>query len=465
MTLRPALRRLGAVPISRILEIGFVVLAIYVFTNARLWPSDPFAIPDAAPVTPATADAGSPLNYAINSAIFFISFALALKRPRALLRASSADILLTVLLGMTLASMLWSDAPDIVFRRWVALLGTSVFGVYLHLRYTLEEQLRLVAWGLAITLLCSIVLLSPGKLSADGYGGIFENKNSLGRMMALSTIIFTLLALIRRPRVTATVMACLSFLMLLLASSSTALVVTLTILSLIPVMRILSRDARLAVGLGGIAILGLGMGLLLISSNVGAATALVGRDATLTGRTELWQYVVEMIMRRPWLGYGYETFWLWELPWRVVVDEGAGWIAPNAHNGFLEVALALGFVGLGLFIAGLLRGLVRAVTYLQRDASPTGLWPVLYFCFLLLYNFTEVDALTRNTIVWALYVSALLAVAPKRAPADQAAGLGRMRLGVRQRVPVGSAAVGPGADRYEPSSSIRRDDRYDDSGR
>ncbi len=465
MSVRPALRRLGAAPVSRILETIFVVLAIYIFTNARLWPTDPFAIPDPTPVNPTSADAGTPLNYAINSAIFFISFALALKRPRALLRASSADILLTVLLGLALASMLWSDAPDTVFRRWVALLGTTVFGVYLHLRYSLEEQLRLVGWGLAITLACSIVLFSPAKLSGDGYGGIFENKNSLGRMMALSTIIFTLLALVRRPRVTATVMGGLSFLLLVVANSSTALVVTLTILSLIPVMRILSRDARLAVGLGGMTILGLGIGLLLISSNVSAATAIVGRDATLTGRTDLWQYVIEMIMRRPWLGYGYESFWLWELPWRVVVDEGAGWTAPNAHNGFLEVALALGFVGLGVFVVGLLRGLVRGVRYLQRDPGPIGLWPVLYICFLLLYNLTEVNALSRNTIVWALYVSALLAVAPKKTQAGQAAGLGRMRLGVRQRFPAAAIAVGPGADRYEPGSPIRRDDRRDDAPR
>jgi exopolysaccharide production protein ExoQ len=457
MSVRPKLRRIGAMSLSRALETCFVVLAIYIFTNARLWPTDPFAIPDPTPVNRTTADTGTTLNYAINSAVFFVAFALALRRPRRLWRAATSDILLTALLGLALASMLWSDAPDIVFRRWVALMGTTVFGVYLHVRYTLEEQLRLVAWGLGISLVCSIILFSPSKLSGEGFGGIYENKNSLGRMMALSTIIFVLLALVRRPRVAASVWACLSFMLLIAANSSTALVVTLTLLSLIPVMRILSRDTRLAIGLGGIAILGLGVGLLLIASNVDAATAILGRDATLTGRTDLWQYITEMILRRPWLGYGYETFWLWELPWRVVVDEGAGWTAPNAHNGFLETALALGFVGLGLFIAGLLRGLVRAVKYLQDEHGTLGLWPVLYLCFLFLYNLTEVNALTRNTIVWALYVSALLAVAPKGDRRDRPAGRWRVRLRATPRAQVNLPPVGPSSDRYAPGMPVGLD--------
>ncbi len=450
MSLRPAFRRIGALPVSRVVETGFGVFAIYIFSQAQFWPSAPSR--DAPLSVDLTArDFANPLNYVISTLIFLVSLALVVKRPRALWRAATADLLLTGLLGLTLASMLWSDAPDVVFRRWGALFGTTLFAVYLHLRYSLEEQLRLVGWGLGITAIFSILLFTPSALSGDGFRGIYENKNSLGRMMALSVTIFVLLASIRRPRALPIMFAGLSFVLLLMAKSSTALVVALTVVSLIPVLRILARDMRLAVGVGGIAILVLGIGSLLVASNLGAATAVVGRDATLTGRTDLWQYVVEMILRRPWLGYGYETFWLWELPWRAVVDEGAGWTAPNAHNGFLEVGLALGFVGVVLFVTGLMSGLVRAIKHLQGKPERIGLWPPIYLCFVLLYNITEIAALTRNTLVWVLYVSALLAVAPKKERTDGRAVRAPAQPRAGRPFQVSAAPVGPMEGSYERS--------------
>jgi exopolysaccharide production protein ExoQ len=454
MSARPALRRIGSLPLSRVLETAFVILAIYILTNARLPLGSSSPRTDVAPVDPTSAEAGSPLNYAILSVMFLVSFVLAAKRPRALWRATTADLLLTALLVLTLASVLWSDVPDVTFRRWVALLGTTIFGVYLHLRYTMEEQLRLVSWALGATVVYSLLMISPSALTEGGFAGAFENKNSLGRIMALSTIVFALLASIRRPRGPAVVFAGLSFVLVLLAGSSTGLLVTLTVLSLTPLLRLLSRDMRLAVGLGGIAILVLGVGLLLVASNLGAATAAVGRDPTLTGRTDLWQYVIVMILQRPWLGYGYETFWLWELPWRFSVDEGAGWTAPNAHNGFLEVALALGVVGLVLFVIGLVRGLVRAVKYLQGEPGRIGSWPAMYLCYALLYNLTEIGALARNTLIWVLYVSALLAVSSKKREAAVPPGRARAR-----RFPVSAASVGPARDLYT-QGTLTEDHQY-----
>lgn len=435
MSTHPLFRRLGALPVSRIMEAAFSVAAVYMFTSARLLPSDPSSAGPVA-VDPTAVDAGNPLYYTINTLIYIIAAGLVVKRPRALWRALTADLLLTSLLGLALVSMMWSDAPSVVFRRWVALTGTTVFAVYLHLRYSVEDQLRIVGWGLGITAVLSILLFTPAAVAEGAFAGMYENKNSLGRMMALSTVVFAFLATVRRPRARMVAFAGFSFALVILANSSTALVVTLTILSLMPVSRILARDMRLAVGVGGMAILGVGGGLTLATSNLAAATSLVGRDATLTGRTDLWQYVIETILQRPWLGYGYETFWLWELPWRLVVDEGAGWTAPNAHNGFLEVGLALGLVGLVLFATGLLRGLMRAIRYLQHDSRPTGSWPLMILCYALLYNITEVGALARNTLGWVLYVTALLAVSSSKGHKDIPTARPRVKQRARRAFPV-----------------------------
>ena len=50
-------------------------------------------------------------------------------------------------------------------------------------------------------------------------------------------------------------------------------------------------------------------GLVWLWAHADVVTADVGKDATLTGRTDLWNVAITMIARRPWLGYGYGGFW------------------------------------------------------------------------------------------------------------------------------------------------------------
>jgi O-antigen ligase len=431
MSTRLARQRFEALPLSQVVEIGFTILVIVFLTNAALWWAW-------APTSEQLAtDEGSVTGYIITSAIYVVALVLALRWPRALWRAIIADSFLVALLGLALASTLWSDAPNVAARRGLALLGTSVFGVYLHVRYSVAEQLRLVGWGLGLIAILSILQLGPSTLAQEAFYGVFENKNSLGRMMALATLVFGLLAWTRRPRVAASLLGGLSLVLVLLSKSMTGLIVLLTVVSIIPFVRRLAQDTRLAVVFGSVAILVLGSVLLAGTSGLDAVTYIVGRDATLTGRTSLWHYVIEMILRRPWLGYGYETFWLWQLPFRLPVDQGAGWTAPNAHNGYLEVALALGLTGLLIFMAGLVRGAVRGLKYLRRQPGPLGFWPLLYLCFVFLYNMTEIAALTRNNLLWVLYVSTMLAVSPNGSRAAHRSA--QVRRGPRVRL---GAAMG-----------------------
>ena len=73
-------------------------------------------------------------------------------------------------------------------------------------------------------------------------------------------------------------------------------------------------------------------------STIAAFTSTVGRNATLTGRTEVWAGLLPDVMRQPFLGYGFGSFWTL----RRILDHHIG----EAHNGYLEVCLGLGFVGL-----------------------------------------------------------------------------------------------------------------------
>jgi O-antigen ligase len=436
MSTHRSFRRLGALPLKTAAETGFAILAIYHFSGAEILPTGTSGAGE-------DSGEGGAAFYLLNASIWVVALILSLRRPKAFWRACTADGALIALLSLALISVLWSAAPDIAFRRALALLGTSLFGIYLHLRYPLEEQLKLLAWGLGagIVLSLPIVAFSGGESSGLLVRGIYENKNSLGRMMALAALVYLFLAWTKQHRPTALMFMGLSVALVLIASSATALVVVLTVAGMIPMLRTLDRDIRPLIVIGCIGVLVVGAVGLFMAPSAESITGLVGRDVTLTGRTALWAAVLQTIGERFWLGYGYETFWLSNLAFRVAVDEGAGWTAPNAHNGFLEITLDLGILGLLLFVFTLARGASRAVRMLQSQRTPLALWPLVYLCFLALYNLTESTALARLNLCWVLYVTTLLNVSPKASRAAEAARGRSGRTPLRTRPALGYFAA------------------------
>ena len=97
-----------------------------------------------------------------------------------------------------------------------------------------------------------------------------------------------------------------------------------------------------------------------------AITEALGRKPDLTGRTEIWKMVIPMAPN-PIGGAGFETFWVGP---RVAKNLLEGWgtrMTNEAHNGYIEVYLNLGWLGLGLIALILGQGYRRAVSAFRRD--------------------------------------------------------------------------------------------------
>lgn len=140
----------------------------------------------------------------------------------------------------------------------------------------------------------------------------------------------------------------------------------------------------------------------------------LGRDATLTGRTDIWVALIENIEQRPWLGYGYGAFWAPDsLPgnW---LREALQWDAPTAHNGWLEVTIALGLVGLLFLCLDFLMTTARAI--LAAINTWTGLFALAFIAQFFLFSLSESASLQQNSIVWLIYVTiaAKLTMRPKQ---------------------------------------------------
>lgn len=116
--------------------------------------------------------------------------------------------------------------------------------------------------------------------------------------------------------------------------------------------------------------------------------ALLGRDASLTGRVPLWLAIWPEVLRAPVLGYGYAGFWNAASPTVQMIWLYAGWQAPDAHSSYLDILLQLGAVGLALYAWSFAALFARA-----RAASRTGFttsrFGVLYGAALLLIGLDE----------------------------------------------------------------------------
>src|SRR5215467_542630 len=102
---------------------------------------------------------------------------------------------LTGLLFLACISPLWAETPDLVLRRSISLLGTSLFGVLFASRLTFAEQLRVVRLVFRITALACLALfiVAPSHAMGADYGtgtirGIFPHKNLFGAAMALGLL-------------------------------------------------------------------------------------------------------------------------------------------------------------------------------------------------------------------------------------------------------------------------------------
>ena len=334
------------------------------------------------------------------------------------------DKLLTILIGTVLFSILWSTAPQVTLERSIALVGTTLFGIYFGTRYSIKQQLEILGWVFGLTIVLSlffaVALPKYGVMSgfhAGAWRGMYTHKNVLGAMMVLSSITFFLLAVTAKNNkwfYWGGLIAS-SFLLLMSRSSSPIvyLIILISIFFTFPVVQLRYRLQTTTVSLA--AVLGFGLAIW-ISTNADALAGFFGKDLTLTGRTDLWIYAWQMIERRPWLGYGFNALWLdWDsesaFVWRAV-----GWQAPSSHNGFIELWLGIGLWGVLVFVIHFLTSFFRIFNVVKLGKAPEYFLPLMILLFTILSNLTEAPLLARNTIYWVLYVSSTLSSSSKIKP-------------------------------------------------
>jgi O-antigen ligase len=354
--------------------------------------------------------------------IAFVVAAVGLYPMRSVVRERiRASAPLLVVLVLAVVSTLWSDDPPSTLRRAIELAGSGVLSLYCVLRVGTRAFLETLGVGIVMLSLMSVafVILLPehgivaGEYGDDAWKGCFNHKNGLGQAMILGII--TVGCAMKGTRGVGRwlhVAALVIFAVLLVNSrSGTSIAIGAALAIAAPIglwiRRTRSRDLALALGLGMLLTVA---GGLLSDSGRDAVFSALGKDETLTGRTGLWRLTVDAIEERPVLGYGYKAFWLTDGGGGDQIRREETWEPTQAHNGFLEVALDIGILGLACVGVFLVHGLVRATQYFWRGDDLWSAWPLLALCAFILTNLAEATMVKFFEVPWVVFVAAYVIV-------------------------------------------------------
>ncbi|NYF79615.1 O-antigen ligase family protein [Granulicella arctica] len=285
----------------------------------------------------------------------------------------------------------------------IVLLGGVLLIFYIMSRYTFNEMLELLlvlgTGTIMASILFAIALPQYGLDLMGGHStawkGIFSAKNYLGNM----ALFFLTVAVSYRPRTnflkslrSSQILFCL----IAIAFSHAATGYMLTVVYIVYAVTLKTvRDFRKKDYFVAFILLFVAFAAVIavIILQPDFLFKLLGKDATLTGRTEIWEAVLGSIAKRPLFGYGYQAFWLGFKgeSYRIILT--VTWALAQAQNGFLDVLLELGIAGLSIVL--LLFGFAfrDGITCLLRSYDEEHLraveWYLAIIILTLIYNLDE----------------------------------------------------------------------------
>lgn len=310
---------------------------------------------------------------------------------------------------------LLSETPGQSLKATLVCLSVTIFFIYIGKDYSWQELFNLLLWSQVAIILLSLYycLLVPSVGAPPGrsWVGVLSHKNALGSQMAISAM-FIYLQSLRLPKYKGLcfLLIGLALFMLQQANSGMSKILLVILISLLGVIRSIRRlPPRIALGLMGFFLaIGVGTIILLIENAEYIIVEQLGKDLTLTGRTLFWPLIVNAINRHPLFGYGYQGFWQ---PWRGIDNPAlpirspklGNFIPTHSHNGFLDIGLDLGWLGLAFFIISLLTNIYYGVIHVIRNSEPESAFPLVILTSLAIVNITETGIATV-TPFWIFYV-------------------------------------------------------------
>ncbi len=306
---------------------------------------------------------------------------------------------LLAFLALACASVLWSAEPDFTLRRLIRLASIVLVSLAFVLipRRNVQDILRPVITTMLLGSVAWVMLNPTSALErssaselAGAWHGLATQKNGLGSLAAIGTLLWLHAWLAREARWPAIALGgSVSLLCLFCSRSSTSLLATAFTA---PFMTFLLRSPRclrrympwliglftMGLLLYSLAVLRLVPGLAILLRPI---EILTGKDPSFSGRTAIWGIVTENIARHPFLGGGYGAYWIGPLTGTAAYEQVARlyFYPAEAHNGYLDIINDLGALGGACLCGYLLEYLRQSLSVFSRARTQGTLYLGLFF--------------------------------------------------------------------------------------
>ncbi len=358
----------------------------------------------------------SALLLLITYALFFILFRGSRKQLFNNFSYLFKQPILGIYIGIICFSVFWSANQEATLRAIAGLLFFSIFAVHFARKYNWQELSRLLRWNSTFIAIYSVftALFVPSiGICSKGWCGGFGHPISLGNMMALGTTLW-LLNVFANPKYYLRSLVCFSICLMVLhfTNSAGALLVLTTLIVLLFFTTFLKKLKFTQAFIFFILLLFVfGISSIWLMENLDNLLFFFNKDVTISGRIPLWTLLLQTSIReRLWFGYGFHAYWQrWmgsESPANYVVNtivgNGRDWVA-HAHNGFLDIILNIGMIGLVIFVCLFLINVVRTIKLVISTKRSESLLPLIILTFTFITNLF-ISPIVIPSFTWFLFI-------------------------------------------------------------
>ncbi len=340
-----------------------------------------------------------------------------------IIKAWKTNWFLIPFLVTVVASLSWTIHMEASLYRVLVLVLTTFIAVFMGVEIGRDRFISLLTWCGLILILGSylIVYLMPiigtmiGHPYYSAWRGVFWHRNQLSITLAFFAIVL-LVKIIKqfRPDGLKAIFFGLfyisSIILVVMSRSFTGILLLFGAHFFLLVAYLWQRWQKalrpihyriLGAGILGI----LAIGFIRIEQIAG----LVNKAGSWSGRIVLWKYLVNvLILQRPVLGYGYGAIWNFH-DFRVELGQIIGWNMPIliGDNGYIDILLHLGSVGLILFLGVIFMASTRFLKQVREEQFLESTLPVILVILLLIANISFSLFMEVESFFWIVLVAML----------------------------------------------------------
>jgi O-antigen ligase len=314
--------------------------------------------------------AGDKITQTLNLLLILASLALFAHGYYCKKRIGAGGVLALATTAFLFLSAGWSYDPATTVRQAVIYLFVVLGSIGIANTLDADEYMDLLKQTCLLSAVASLVLLvvSPNTAVSNlDFQGIFPHKNFLGQVMAAGALASLHAIRVDHRRRVRNIFILLVFIGMAIKSASTTACMAIFVFCSANWIIALIRKGGAAIGI--FLAMVLTPIVVIVAIDPSPIFEMIGKDQTLTGRTDIWPYVINDISLRPLLGWGYFGFWSPNNPAAIEMAEAFKFFLTEAHNGLLEMLLNVGVVGTGIFIFLFVRNVALAFRCLSTSAS------------------------------------------------------------------------------------------------